>query len=350
MATIGHWQSLVNQSKTIQHLWTTSRHLLEEVDRQWHEAWVVFTQIKWMGLQQELYGSHFTASLVRGRSEQSTSLLSSQPSYYPPSSPPTQFHCCEETVINDNLSSYHESEDPLAFLLSLPPLPLGTIGNPIIVSDDKDDINSPLSSPSYREVWSTFTTPTLQLLHCQDCTNRCHYYFDCPQYICDHCLMHAPHHCESDCLNRWSRWYACRSLRGVQCTKTKFITRAECDWDVAALEDNCWGARCVIWVFTTHRNLHKSFKSRDMERGWYWLLWSTGGVEVEGFLSESQGLLRWIAIKDEVEVENTKSQWRTESKVAKVANILRLNWYWLHKIWRENEFFILSEHLHKSFN
>jgi hypothetical protein len=45
----------------------------------------------------------------------------------------------------------------------------------------------------------------------------------------------------------------------------------------------------VIRVITTHRNLHKSFKSRDMGRGWYWLLWSTGGVEVEGFLSESQG-------------------------------------------------------------
>jgi hypothetical protein len=54
-----------------------------------------------------------------------------------------------------------------------------------------------------------------------------------------------------------------------------------------------------------------------MGRGWYWLLWSTSGVEVEGFLSELQGLLRWIAIRDEVEVENTKSQWRTESKVAK---------------------------------
>jgi hypothetical protein len=29
-----------------------------------------------------------------------------------------------------------------------------------------------------------------------------------------------------------------------------------------------------------------------MGQGWYWLLWSTSGVEVEGFLSESQGLLR----------------------------------------------------------
>jgi hypothetical protein len=38
IATIGHWRSLVNQSKTIQHLWLTSRRLLEEVDRQQHEA------------------------------------------------------------------------------------------------------------------------------------------------------------------------------------------------------------------------------------------------------------------------------------------------------------------------
>jgi hypothetical protein len=38
MATIGHRQSLVNQSKTIQYLWLTSRRLLEEVDRQQHEA------------------------------------------------------------------------------------------------------------------------------------------------------------------------------------------------------------------------------------------------------------------------------------------------------------------------
>jgi hypothetical protein len=155
-----------------------------------------------MGLQQELYGSCFTASPVQGRSEWSTPLLSSQPLYSPLSSQPSQFHSCEETVINDDLSDYHESEDPLAFLLSLPPPPLGTIGNPIVVSDDEDDIGSPLSRPSYCEVQSTFTTPTLQLLHCQDCTNRRHFYFNCPQYICDHCLMHAPHHHKSDCLNR----------------------------------------------------------------------------------------------------------------------------------------------------
>jgi hypothetical protein len=38
MATIGHRQSLFNQLKTIRHLWLTSRRLLEEVDRQRHEA------------------------------------------------------------------------------------------------------------------------------------------------------------------------------------------------------------------------------------------------------------------------------------------------------------------------
>jgi hypothetical protein len=202
MATIGHQRSLVNQSKTIQHLWLTSRRLLEEVDRQRHEARVVFTRMEQMGLQQELYGSHFTASPVRGRSERSATSLSSQPSYSPLSSQPSQFHSCEETVINDDLLDYHESEAPLASLSSLPPPPLGTIGNPIVVSNDKDDIDSLFSCPSHHKARSMFTTLTLQLLHCRDCTNRHHFYFDCPQYICDHCLMHAPHHRESDCPNR----------------------------------------------------------------------------------------------------------------------------------------------------
>jgi hypothetical protein len=67
---------------------------------------------------------------------------------------PSQFHSCEETVINDDLLDYHESEDPLASLLLLPPPPLGTIGNPIVVSDDKDNIDSLFSHPSYCEAQS----------------------------------------------------------------------------------------------------------------------------------------------------------------------------------------------------
>jgi hypothetical protein len=164
MATIGHQQSLVNQSKTIRHLWLTSRHLLEEVDRQRHEAQRIFTRMERMGLQQELYGSRFTALPVRGRSERSTpsvSPLSTQPSYSSLSSQPSLFHSCEETVINDDLSDYHESEAPLASLLSLPLPPLGTIGNPIVVDDDKDDIDRLFSHPSYHEARSTFSTPTV---------------------------------------------------------------------------------------------------------------------------------------------------------------------------------------------
>jgi hypothetical protein len=180
MAIIRHWRSLVNQLKTIRHLWLTSRHLLEEVDRQQHEAWVVFTCMEQRGLQQELYCSHFTASPVRGKSEWSTSSQSSQPSLSPLSSQLSQFYSCEETVINDDLLSYHESEDPLSFLSSLLPPPLGMIGNPIIVSDDKDDIESSLSCPSYCEARLMFTTSTLQLLHCQDRTDQRHYYFKCP--------------------------------------------------------------------------------------------------------------------------------------------------------------------------
>jgi hypothetical protein len=154
MATIGHRQSLVNQSKTIRHLWLTSRQLLEEVDRQGHEARRIFTRMERMGLQQELYGSQFTASPVRGRSERSTPLvspLSTQPSYSSLSSQPSQFHSCEETVINDDLSDYQESEVPLTSLLSLPLPPLGTIGNPIVVDDDEDDIDRLFNRPSYHE-------------------------------------------------------------------------------------------------------------------------------------------------------------------------------------------------------
>jgi hypothetical protein len=59
---------------------------------------------------------------------------------------------------------YRLNSDTL-FEVVTPP-PLGTIGNPIVVSDDKDDIDSLFSRPSYHEVQSMFTTPTLQLLHC----------------------------------------------------------------------------------------------------------------------------------------------------------------------------------------
>jgi hypothetical protein len=66
-------------------------------------------------------------SLHHQRSEQSTPSLSSQPSLSPLSSQPSQFHSCEETVVNDDLSDYHESEAPLASLSSLPRAQLGIL-------------------------------------------------------------------------------------------------------------------------------------------------------------------------------------------------------------------------------
>jgi hypothetical protein len=57
MATIGHHRSLVNQSRTIQHLWRTTQQLLQEVDRQRMEANHIFDRMERMGLQQELFGS-----------------------------------------------------------------------------------------------------------------------------------------------------------------------------------------------------------------------------------------------------------------------------------------------------
>jgi hypothetical protein len=89
-------------------LWLTSRRLLEEVDRQRHEAWVVFTRMEQMGLQPELYGSCFTASPVQGRSEWSTPSLSSQPSYSPLSKllKPVTSILVGDNVMNNNFLLY----------------------------------------------------------------------------------------------------------------------------------------------------------------------------------------------------------------------------------------------------
>jgi hypothetical protein len=126
---------------------------MAEVNRQQLKAQVIFTHIKCMGLQQELYRSHFTASPVQGRSEQS---MLPQLSLSPQVS---QFYSCTETVVDDDLSSYQESDDQPTSLLLHPLPPLGMIGNPIIISNNKDDIESSLSHPSYHEAQSMFTTP-----------------------------------------------------------------------------------------------------------------------------------------------------------------------------------------------
>jgi hypothetical protein len=180
MATIGHRHSLVNQSRTIQHLWRMTQQLLQEVDRQRMEANCIFDRMERMGLQQELFGSQWTCSPRRERSVTPQS---------------SSFYSCDEC------SSDGEADDELTSLSSGSLPSPGTINNPLVISDDEDDIENSLSRPSYREARS-FSTPVQILLHCQDCVDRRHLYYQCPQYICDHCLQYAPMHQMTDCPNR----------------------------------------------------------------------------------------------------------------------------------------------------
>jgi hypothetical protein len=126
-----------------------------------------------MGLQQELYGSHWTQPPSQERSEEQLS---------------AQYHLFEETMVEDDIDllSYQESDIQPAALSLYPLSPLGTVENPIVISDDEDNIDSSLNHPSHHEAQLTFTTPTLYLLHCQECVDHRHLYFKCLQYICNH--------------------------------------------------------------------------------------------------------------------------------------------------------------------
>ena len=88
-----------------------------------------------------------------------------------------------------------------------PPLtspPLGTPGNLIVIEDDDKELDG--QSDDFYTAELTFSTPVSFLLHCQECTDWRHQYFECPQYICDHCYWQAPGHRVSDCLRRWNQW------------------------------------------------------------------------------------------------------------------------------------------------
>jgi hypothetical protein len=148
------------------------------------EANCIFDRMERMELQQELYESRWTQSPRRERSATPQSL---------------SFYSCQE-----HLSDW-EADNELTSLSSGSPPPLGSVGNPVVVSNDKDDIKSLLSHPNHYEAW-LFSMPTRILLHCQDCVDQRHQYYQFPQYICDHCLQYAPMHWMSDCPFCWSRW------------------------------------------------------------------------------------------------------------------------------------------------
>ena len=82
--------------------------------------------------------------------------------------------------------------------------PLGAPGNPIVIEDVNEELDG--WSDSFYTAESTFSMPVSFLLHCQECTDWWHQYFECPQYICNHCYWQAPGHRVSDCLRHWSQW------------------------------------------------------------------------------------------------------------------------------------------------
>ena len=75
--------------------------------------------------------------------------------------------------------------------------PLGTPGNLIIIEDDDEELDG--LDNNFYTAELTFSTPVSFLLHCQECTDQQHQYFECPQYICDHFYQRVPGHQVSDC-------------------------------------------------------------------------------------------------------------------------------------------------------
>ena len=176
MAILFPQSNLYSRTITMRHLWITAQKLRREVDRQGVEARRIFIEIEGLGLQQVL---HPYWNVPPWESFSPAAQLPTP--YYPVPSQGTR------------------SPTP-------PPMspPLGTPGNLIVIKDDDEELDG--QSDDFYTVESTFSTPVSFLLHCQECTDWRHQYFECPQYICDHCYQRAPGHWVSDCLRCWSRW------------------------------------------------------------------------------------------------------------------------------------------------
>ena len=174
--------NLYSRTITMWHLWITAQKLRKEADRQEIEARRLFIEMEGTGLQQVLHPHQITP-----------------PQQFPSAAawPPTPYYPAQEEI--QPLEPVEQSPTP-------PPTspPLGEQGNPIIVEDSDEELDR--RDDNFYMAESTFFTPVSFLLHCQECTDRRHQYFKCPQYICDHCYWWAPGHRVSDCLGVWSQW------------------------------------------------------------------------------------------------------------------------------------------------
>ena len=168
--------NLYSRTITMRHLWITAQKLRREADRQEIEAKKLFMELEGLGLQQVLH-PHWNI-LPQGFFSPAAWLPTP---YYPA---PSQ-----------------EMRTPTPTPTSPP---LGTPGNLIVIKDDDEELDE--LDDNFYTAELMFSTPVSFLLHCQECTDRQHQYFQCPQYICDHCYQWAPGHRVSDCPRSWSWW------------------------------------------------------------------------------------------------------------------------------------------------
>ena len=177
MAILFPQSDLYSRTITMRHLSIMAQKLGRKADKQEVEARRIFIKMEGLGLQQVLH------PYQNAPPWESFATATQLPTLYYPA--PSQ-----------------ETRSPTP-----PPMspPLGTPGNPILIEDDDDELDK--QSDDFYTAESTFSTPVSFLLHCQECTNQQHWYYECPQYICDHCYQQAPGHWVSDCLEgRWSQW------------------------------------------------------------------------------------------------------------------------------------------------
>ena len=164
-----------SRTVTMRQLLITAQKIRREADQLEEEGWRIFVEMEGLGLQQVLHPHQKSLSLE------------------PYSQPPTLYYPAPG----------QEARSPTP-----PPTspPLGTPGNPIIIEDDEEELDR--RSDDFYTAELTFSTPVSFLLHCQECTDWRHHYYECPQYICNHCYQWAPRHRVSDCPDRyyWSRW------------------------------------------------------------------------------------------------------------------------------------------------
>ena len=183
MAILFQQPNLYSRTITMWHLWITAQKLRREADRQQVKARWVFMEMEGLGLQQVLQLHWQTPP---------------QQSFSPEAWLPTLYYSAPGQEMR-----YQES---VKWSPTPPPMspPLGAWGNPIIIEDSNDELDR--QDDDFYTAESTFSMLISFLLHCQECEDQQHQYFECPQYICNHCYQWALMHWVSDCPEHWSQW------------------------------------------------------------------------------------------------------------------------------------------------